>query len=97
MQLLTLVLTVLVTNGPERNEDTSLGHDALHALTTKFSVPLQNASVECSVIVDEWDVMVDYAKQYLDLVREDYKAICMVEPFSSADAKYWNILKHVKQ
>ena len=30
-----------------------------------------------SVIVDEWDAMVDYAKRYLDLVREDYKATCL--------------------
>ena len=75
-----------------KNEDTSFGHDALHALTIIFFVPLQNASIECSVIVDEWDAMVDYAKRYLDLVREDYKAICMVEPSSSADANIGTFL-----
>ena len=73
MQLLTHVLTVLAANGWEKNEETSFGHDALHALTTKFIVPLNNASVDCSVTEDEWDAMVDYAKCYLDVVREDYK------------------------
>ena len=74
MQLLTHV-SILATNGWETFEDSSFGHDALHALTTKFYAPLQNASVDCSVIVEEWDAMVDYAERYLDLVREYYKAI----------------------
>ena len=92
MQLLTHVLTVLATNGWEKYEETSFGHDSLHALTTKFIVPLNNASVDCSVIVDEWDAMVDYAKRYLDLVREDYKVIWW-KIFQSSDAKNWsNIL-----
>lgn len=39
IQLLTHVLTVLATNGWEKSEETSFGHDALHALTTKFIVP----------------------------------------------------------
>ena len=92
MQLLTHVLTVLATNGWEKEEETSFGHDALHALTTKFIVPLNNASVDCSVIVDEWDVIFDYAKRYLDLVREDYK-VTWWKLFQSSDAKNWsNIL-----
>ena len=78
MQLLTHVLTILATNGWERNEDTSFGHDAFHALTTNFFVPLNNAFVDCSVIVDEWDAMVNYAKHYLDLVTEDYKVILCI-------------------
>ena len=86
MQLLTHVLTILATNSWETFEDSSFGHDALHARTTKFYVPLQNASVDCSVIVEEWDAMVDYAKCYLDLVREDYKALWW-KLFQSADAK----------
>ena len=92
VQLLTHILTILPTNGWEKNEETSFGHDALHALTTRFFVPLNNASVDCSVIVDEWDAMVDYAKRYLDLVRDDYRVIWW-KLFQSADAKNWsNIL-----
>jgi hypothetical protein len=64
MQLFTHVFSVLATNGWEKNEEASFGHDALHALTTNFIVPLNNASVDCSVVVDEWDAMVDYAKRY---------------------------------
>ena len=55
-------------------------------------MPLNNASVDVSVIVDEWDVMVDYTKCYLDLVREEYK-VTWWKLFQSSDAKNWsNIL-----
>ena len=79
MQLLTHVLTTIATNGWEKNEETSSGHDALHALTIKFIVSLNNASVDCSVIVDKWDTMVDYA-------RADYRVMWW-KVFQSADAK----------
>ena len=92
VQLLTHVLTVLATNGWENSEEISFGHDAVHALTTRFFVPLNHASVNCSVLVDEWDAMVDYARRYLDLVRDDHRVIWW-KLFQSADAKYWsNIL-----
>jgi hypothetical protein len=50
----------------------------MHALTTKFIVPLNNACVDCSVIVD---AMVDYAKRYLDLSEGRLQSY-MVETFS---------------
>ena len=76
----------------EKSEETSFGHDAVHALTTRFFVPLTHASVNCSVLVDEWDAMVDYARRYLDLVRDDYRVMWW-KLFRSADAKCWsNIL-----
>ena len=81
VQLLTHILTILPTNGWEKNEETSFGHDALHALTTRFFVPLNNASVDCSVIVDEWDAMVDYAKAILRS-SEGRLQSDMVETFS---------------
>ena len=93
MQLHTHVLTILPKNSWERNEDASFGHNALHALTTKFFVPFNNASVDSSVIVDEWDAMVDYAKRYLDLVREDYKAMLVGNFINQLMQKNWsNIL-----
>ena len=39
MQLLTHVLTVLATNGWEKEEETSFGHDALHALLQSLLCP----------------------------------------------------------
>ena len=63
----------------------------MHSLQI-FFVPLNHASVNCSVFMDEWDAMVDYAKWYLDLVRDDYRVIWW-KVFQSVDTKYWsNIL-----
>jgi hypothetical protein len=39
---------------------------------TKFQVPLEKAGVDCSLIMEEWEDITDYAKRYLNLVQENY-------------------------
>jgi len=68
-------LTVLSINGWQRSEDPSFGYAALDHLCNWFSVPLEKAGVDQSVIQEEWDDVFDYAKQYLDLVRDSYKVL----------------------
>ena len=41
------------------------------------------------VVQEEWDDMVVYAKQYLNLVQQDYKVVWW-KPFSAVDAKKWS-------
>ena len=74
-ELLTHVMTLLATNGWEQSESTSFGYAALDAVCVRFQVRLESASVDLSLVQDEWDDMVGYGKQYLNLVREDYKVI----------------------
>ena len=61
--LLTHALTILVTNGWERTESSAFGHQALCHL---FVDPLENAGVNCSLVLEEWDDMLDHAKSYLN-------------------------------
>lgn len=83
----------MATNGWEKIEETSFGHDALHALTTRFFVPLNNASVDCSVLLDEWDAMVDYAKRYLDLVRDNDSGSYFNQLMPKIGATFLSLLK----
>ena len=54
--------------GREKTEDASFGYEALDSLSTRFKVPLEKAEVDCSLLQEEWDDMVDYARWYLNLV-----------------------------
>ena len=48
--------------------------------------------MDLSLVQEEWDDMVGYGKQYLNLVREDYKVIWW-KLFNAVDAKGWtNVL-----
>jgi hypothetical protein len=40
-------------------------------VTERFSVPLESAKTDCSLVQGEWDDMVDYGKTYLNLVQDD--------------------------
>ena len=91
-ELLTHAMTLLATNGWERSESASFGYAALDTVCERFQVPLENASVDLSLVQEEWDDMVGYGKQYLNLVREDYKVIWW-KLFNAVDAKGWtNVL-----
>ena len=50
-------------------------YEAFDCISTRFFVPLENAGVDCSLVKQEWDDIVDYAKWYLNLVEDDYKVI----------------------
>ena len=85
----------LSTHGWERSE-VSFGYAALDAICQWFCVPLERAGIDCSEVQEEWDDMVEYAKQYLNLVQEDYKVV-LWKLFNAVNAKKWsNILAVVE-
>lgn len=92
LALLTHAITLLATNGWERRETSSFGHAAVEAICHWFRVPLKSANIDCSLVQEEWDDVVEYGKQYLNLVQEDYKIVWW-KLFNAVDAKKWsNIL-----
>ena len=66
--LVTHAITILATHGWERSAHTAFGYEALDYISTKFLVPLENASIKSALLRDEWDDIVEYAKRYLNLV-----------------------------
>ena len=38
--------------------------------------PLDRAGVDWSLVKEEWDDIVDYSKQYINLMQDDYKIVC---------------------
>ena len=86
----------LVTHGWEKSANTAFGYEALEYVSTRFLVPLENASVNCAVLNEEWDNIVEYAKRYLNLVQDDYKVIWW-KLFNSPDSTKWtNVLAVVE-
>ena len=84
-------MTVLATQDWERMTS-SFGHNSLQAICHHFSVPLEKADIGVSTVQDEWDDMVLYSKQYLNLVQNDYKVIWW-KLLNYVDAKRWcNVL-----
>ena len=85
-------VTILATNGWERSESASFGHAALKAICQRFQIPLEAASLDVSAVQEEWDDMVDYGREYLNLVQEDYKVLWW-KLFNAVDSGQWkNIL-----
>ena len=41
----------------------------------QFLIPLQKADVDTSVIIEEWENMVDYARRYLNIAEEDHQKL----------------------
>ena len=74
-ELLTQVLTVLATHGWDRDGDDSFADVAVTTLGSKFTLPLQKAEIDTSLLLEEWKDMVDYSKRYLNLVQEPYQVI----------------------
>ena len=95
-EFLTHAITTLVTHGWEKSANTAFGYEALEYVSTRFLVPLENASVNCAVLDEEWDDIVEYAKRYLNLVQDDYKVIWW-KLFNSPDSTKWtNVLAVVE-
>ena len=94
--MLTHAIFLLSAHGWERSESPSFGYAALDAVTQRFSVPLETSTVDISLVQEEWDDMVEYAKQFLNLVQEDYKIVWW-KLFNAVDAKKWtNILSVIE-
>ena len=90
--LLTDTLTLLASQGWEKSDDADFADVALNALSTRFADPLEKAGVDVTLIKEEWEDMMQYAKRYLNLVQEDYQTIWW-KLFNAADSKKWtNIL-----
>ena len=88
-ELLNHTLTILATKGWQRTESIPFGHAALDAISTRFQTPLESASVDCFAVKDEWDSMVEFGRNFLNLVQEDYKIIWW-KLFNSVDAQKWS-------
>ena len=96
VDLLTHAVTLLATNGWERCASTSFGYEPLEAVFEQFRVPLESANMDCSLVQEEWDDMVDYGKRFLNLVQDDYN-VNWWKLFNSVDASKWsNVLKVVE-
>ena len=95
-ELLTHTVTLLATNGWERSTSTAFGHEALEAVCERFHVSLESANVDCSLVQEEWDHMVEYGRTFLNLVQDDYK-INWWKLFNSVDASKWsNVLRVIE-
>lgn len=89
---LTHALKVLATHGWQKTDDASFGLDAVQALAERFTIPLLEAKVNCALLQQEWEDMVYYAKQYINLVQDPYRVVWW-KLFNSPDAGKWtNIL-----
>ncbi len=65
-------IKILATHGWEKCEDSSFAHESICFLITRFTIPLQDAGINTASICGEWDDIVQYSKQYIDLVRISY-------------------------
>ena len=89
--VLSCALKILTAHGWEKVPDISFGYDAIQSLSTRFSATLHEAQVN-STHQQEWDYVVLYAKQYIDLVSNSYKLVWW-KTFNCPDTKKWsNIL-----
>ena len=84
--ILTHAVMLLATHGWERSSSPSFGHASLEAICNWFTIPLEKASINVTLVQQEWDDMVEYVKQYLNLVQDDYKVVWW-KIFNSVDAK----------
>ena len=85
-------LKIIATHGWEKTEDASFGYESIELLISRFSTPLQEAGVNIALIQEEWDDMVSYAKQYVNLVQNSYKEVWW-KLYNCADTFKWsNIL-----
>ena len=68
--LFTHAMTILATHGWEQTTTPSFGHASLKAISQWFAIPLEKAGIDTSAVQEEWDDMVEYSKQYLNLVQD---------------------------
>ena len=57
-----------------KTADASFGYEAIHHLQSRFTIPLQEAKVNCALLRQEWDDVVFYAKEY-NLVQDPYRVV----------------------
>ena len=94
--LLNHILKILATHGWEKTESAAFGYESVQHLSTRFAIPLQEAGVNSSQLQDEWEDIVFFAKQYINLVQNSYKIVWW-KLFNSPDAPKWkNILTLVE-
>lgn len=87
---------LLFTQRWQRSQGVDFADTALRSTITHFTVPLQNAHIDVFLVEEEWKDMVGFAKQYLNIVEEDYPTIWW-KLFNSAYSKKWkNILSLVE-
>ena len=93
--LLSDALTILATHGWERSEEPLFAQSAIENLSRRFQIPLEKACVDIASLIDEWEDMLDYAKQYINLVL-NYREVWW-KLFNAPVAKRWsNILTLVE-
>lgn len=90
--LLGHALKVVATHGWHKSTDASFGIEGVKALADRFTIPLQKANVNSALLLSEWEEMVYYAKEYINIVQEPYRVVWW-KLFNADDAKNWtNIL-----
>jgi len=67
--------TILATHGWEWEKSTNFGNTALETIPSRFEIPLAKVPVfQVDKVMEEWDNMVEYARQYFNLV-DSYKVV----------------------
>ena len=95
-ELLTNALKILATQGWNKSDDIDFASPNLDSPVQRFLIPLQKADVDTSVIIEEWEDMVDYARRYLNIAEEDHQTI-WYKLFNCPDSSKWkNILALVE-
>lgn len=96
VDMLEHILKLLATQGWEKCEDGSFANEAIDILIERFCTPLQDAGVNIALIRNEWDDMVTYAKQYINLVTCSYSEVWW-KLFNCPDTVKWsNILSLIE-
>ena len=92
IDLLSHSVTILATHGWEWQESTDFGHPALEAIASKFEIALAKVSgFERDKLMEEWDNMVEYARQYLNLIQS-YKVIWWKIFNATVTSRWKNVL-----
>ena len=91
LELLTHAITILSTHGWERSDDPSFAYAALNHICQWFSVLLDSAGIDRSLVREEWDDILDYSKCFLNLVQDNYEVVWW-KLFNAFDYKRWSNL-----
>ena len=95
-EILAHAITILATHGWNRSPTPTFAHTALNAVCQRFSTPLESSSIDISLVQGEWDDMVEYGRQYINLVQDDYNVVWW-KLFNCVDAGKWsNVLAIVE-
>ena len=75
MELISHAITLLATHGWDCTGSPSFGHPALEYVCQRFFLPLEHVGIDLSLVIDEWFDLVEYGKQYINLVQQDYQTV----------------------